>query len=316
MFVHVVSTLLPVFTVLLLGYVLVRVGFIKAAFVEEMNHLIYWVALPALIVGSLGRSGGIPASVIPLVAAFAVSTAVFVACCGLVLKWVRFPSASRGTFLQAAYRGNLAFIAIPILAYTLRGLPKDQSDVVVSQAVFLFAPAMIFYNVIAGLIFPFPADASHRRFPVLRGIWKALYHNPLLIASFVGGCLVFLPWKLPVPVLDSLDYIGRFAGPAAVLCVGGTMASHPLGDHWRPAFVAAILKVAVFPCLSLLVALPFGLGRNETLILLIFSSAPCAAAGYVVARKMGGDGPLAASSIFISTVLCVFALSAAIAWFG
>jgi malate permease and related proteins len=316
MLVHVVSTLFPVFSVLLLGFVLVRTGFMSSAFVEDMNNLIYWVALPAFVVGTLGRSSGMPESVLPLITVFAISTVAFVILCWLALRLTGFPVARRGTFLQAIYRGNLAFIGIPILIYALRGLPQAEIDPVTRQAVFLFAPTMVLYNLIAAAVFPLPVDAATTSFPRLRSTLKGLGRNPLLIASLTGVGLILLPWKLPGAVLDSLDYLGTFAAPAAVLGVGGAMATTPLGDHWRAAFVAALLKVAGLPLLVLLVARPFDLGQRELLILLIFSTAPCAAGGYVIARKMGGDGRLAAGAIFISTVLSVVSLSAVIAWFG
>lgn len=312
MLVHVVGTLLPVFSVLLLGYALVRVGFMSPRFVEDMNHLIFWVALPAFIVGTLGRSSGMPATVLPLVAVFMISTVALVTASWIGLKLAGFPEASRGTFLQAAFRGNLAFIAIPILIYSLRGLPQWEVDAVVSQAVVLFAPTMVLYNLIAAVIFPPPGGST----TLIRSTLRTLGRNPLLIASLGGLGLILLPAKLPGAILDSLDYVGTFAAPAAVLCVGGAMATTPLGRHWRPALAAVVLKVAVLPFLTLLVAAPFGLGRRESLILLIFSAAPCAAGGYVIARKMGGDGELAASAIFISTVLSAVSLSVVIAWFG
>ncbi|MES2438468.1 MAG: AEC family transporter [Verrucomicrobiota bacterium] len=315
MFAHVVSTLFPVFSVLLLGFILVRTGFMSSSFVEEMNNLIYWVALPAFIVGTLGRSSGMPASVLPLVAVFAISTVAFVIICWAVLRISGFPTAARGTFLQAVYRGNLAFIGIPILIYALRGLPQSEIDPVTRQAVFLFAPTMVLYNLIAAVVFPLPMAAAGS-FPRWRSTLKGLWRNPLLIASLTGVGLILLPWKLPEAALDSLDYLGTFAAPAAVLGVGGAMAGTPLGDHWRAALASALLKVAGLPLVTLLVAMPFGLGRRELLILLIFSTAPCAAGGYVIARKMGGDGRLAAGAIFISTVLSVITLSVVIAWFG
>ncbi|RYD23683.1 MAG: AEC family transporter [Verrucomicrobiaceae bacterium] len=315
MLVHVISTLFPVFSVLLLGFILVRTGFMSSAFVEDMNNLIYWVGLPAFIIGRLGRATGVPDAVLPLVSVFAISTVVFVIVCWLGLLLLRFPVQGRGTFLQAVYRSNLAFVGIPILIYALRGLPQEEIDSVTRQAVFLFAPTMVLYNLIAAVVFPLPVDAAAGSFPRLRSTVKGFGRNPLLIASVAGVVLVLVPWKLPDAVLDSFDYLGTFAAPAAVLGVGGAMATTPLGSQWRAPLAAALLKIAGLPLLTALVAMPFDLGRRELLILLVFSTAPCAAGGYVIARKMGGDGRLAASSIFISTVLSVISLSAVIAWF-
>ena len=316
MLVHVISTLFPVFSVLLLGFVLVRTGFMSSAFVEDMNNLIYWVGLPAFIIGTLGRSTGMPHAVLPLVAVFSISTVLFVVGCWLALLLFRFPASGRGTFLQAAFRSNLAFVGIPILIYALRGLPQHEIDSVTRQAVFLFAPTMVLYNLIATVVFPLPAGVSAGPFQRLRSTLKSFGQNPLLIASLAGVALVLLPWKLPEALLDSFDYLGTFAAPAAVLGVGGAMATTPIGGQWKAPLTAALLKIAGLPLFTALVAMPFDLGRRELLILLIFASAPCAAGGYVIARKMGGDGRLAASSIFMSTVLSVLSLSTIIAWFG
>jgi predicted permease len=312
MWLHVISTLLPVFSILLLGFMLARTGFLRALFVQEMNHLLFWVVLPAFIIGSLGRTAGIPAAVLPLGAALGISTVGLVAIGAWVLRWMQFPERGRGTFLQAAFRGNLAFIAIPILIYAFRDRPSHEAGAVLGLAVVLFAPTMVLYNVISTLVLPLPQSRNGR----WHGVWLGISRNPLMVASVAGMILCLMPWKLPAPVLDSFDYLGRLAAPAALLCVGATMALKPPGRNWRPAAAAALLKVAVLPATAFLMAWIYQLGRTETLILMIFCASPSAAVGYVIAQKAGGDGELAAGAIFISTALSIVSLGVVIACFG
>jgi predicted permease len=316
MWLHVFSTLLPVFSILLLGFVLARTGFLRPLFVQEMNHLLFWVVLPAFIIGSLGRTAGFPAALLPLAGALGLSTVGLVVVAAGVLHWMDFPKRGRGTFLQAAFRGNLAFIAIPILIYAFRDRPSREVDAALGLAVVLFAPTMVLYNIISTLVLPLPQARDGRPIPPWYAVWLGISRNPLMIASVAGMILCLMPWKLPAAVLDTFDYLGRLAAPAALLCVGATMALKPPGRHWRPAAAAALLKVAVLPAAAFLMASIYQLGRTETLILMIFSASPSAAVSYVIAQKAGGDGELAASAIFISTALSIISLGVVIACFG
>ena len=147
----------------------------------------------------------------------------------------------------------------------------------------------------------------------LRGMVVKIAKNPLILASIVGVTLFYLPFEMPGFLLNSFGLTGQMAAPAALICVGGSMAYVSMEGRYRSATVAAVLKTVAVPCLSVLIAMPFHLTDTSRIVLLILSACPTAVASYVMAKQMNGDEALASGAIVISTVLSMPVL-AVILW--
>lgn len=229
-----------------------------------------------------------------------------------VARVLGLASWQRGTFIQGAFRGNLAFIGIPILVYALRDLDAEVAASIIAKAVFVFAPIMILYNVAAVLVLTHGQDGESSR--MVTTIRKVVT-NPLILAAVVGLLLYIFPIDLPGFASDTLRFIGRTAAPMALICVGGGMALTSMEGRYRSATYSALLKTAATPVLAYLISLPFNLGEMETLILMVFTAAPTAVASYVMARQLNGDAPMASGAIILSTVFSIISLSVVVALF-
>ncbi|MGE9289924.1 MAG: AEC family transporter [Puniceicoccales bacterium] len=302
---HAFNTLFPVFAIIGLGYLLAVRGFLTQGFLSELNRFLFWVSLPCLIVFTLAEAPGFPEETVKVFLVFSLSTFLLVGISILTTKLLKLPLQRKGTFIQAAFRGNLAFAGLPILLYATRNDPA--SETVLAQAIFVFAPTMILYNVLS--VFFLEASRTGQVRGNLLSISKKVATNPLILAAIAGVILYLLPGSLPTPVLDSLELVAQISAPGALLCVGGGMAAVSLEGRYRSALFATALKVAVLPLLSLLLSLIFQLNSHSLLILLVLSSCPTAVASYVMAKEMGGDEALASGAIVLSTLLCVPSLA-------
>jgi len=310
---HILATLFPVFAVIALGYGLARAAFLSRGFLTELNRLVYYVSLPALIIHSLANARQLPEGTLALLLVFLGATSCVI---GLAFVNARLLGLQRwqfGTFVQAALRGNLAFIGLPVIAYALRGEDSATVAAVLAQAVVVFAPTMLFYNVVSVILL-----LGSGRQEAGRGLDKALRSiatNPLILAALAGGLVALLPSGLPGPLNSTLDYIGRLAGPGALLCVGGAMAMVSMEGRYRSALFASVLKTAGVPLFAWLLSRPFGLADSATLVLLVFAATPTAVASYVLTKELHGDEAMAAGAIVISTLLSVLSLGAVVGLF-
>jgi predicted permease len=100
--------------------------------------------------------------------------------------------------------------------------------------------------------------------------------------------------------------------PIALLCIGGSLATAHLAGRRTWIATAALLKVAVLPLITWTLCRLAGLSIVEQRIALVYSSAPTAAAAYIMARQMDGDEPLASGSIAVSTILSPISLAVAL----
>ena len=307
------QTLFPVFAVIGLGYGLTRKGFLTAPFLEDLNKLVYWVCLPSLIVVNLDLASNLAEGSLAIILIYFGATFCVMGSAYLVSRCLKLQAWQEGTFVQGSFRGNLAFIGIPILVYALRDHDPEAVSDIIAKAVFVFAPIMILYNVTSVMILQRSQQGVHAR--TLSSTLRNVLVNPLVLAALSGLCLYLLPLDLPGFIGDTLGFIGRTAAPMALVCVGGGMALTSMEGRYRSATWSAVLKVFATPLFAWLISMPFELTAIEMLILMIFSATPTAVASYVMAKQLHGDGAMASGAIIISTLLSMISLSIVVSLF-
>jgi len=304
---QVLHSLLPIALLVLTGALLLRLRFFGDAFRRGLDRLVYWVALPALIVGELAQAPVMGERAGPMIAVFAGAT-LLTALLAWALAWaMRLPAASVGVFVQAAHRGNLAFVGLPVIL--LASEADDQSTR--ALAALVFAPIVLLYNVLAVLALTLAHHRFDRHAPLK--LLRSLVTNPLLLACGLGLALNLLQLQTPTPLIKTLVLLGQPAAPLALISLGGAVVTYRVHRHAAVGFASATLKLAVLPAITLLLAGVLGLDPQQRLIVLIFSATPTAVASYVLAVQLRGDPGVAAATIVISTILSFASLAAALA---
>jgi malate permease and related proteins len=307
----------PVFGLIALGAVLDRSGFFSPSFLKEGNRVTYWLGLPALLFSELVASFRQVTGESALVLAALLGATCAVLVVGYVLaRLLALPSAQVGTFVQAGFRGNLAFVGLPILV----ALPQDTTSgglTLKNLAILVLAPTMVFYNAV-GIGVLVLAQSRSRAHPERRwNLWpflRQLALTPPLLATLAGITFATLGWRLPEPFERSFALLGDLALPLGLLCVGGALAQFRLHGNWRWTLVAALTKSLISPALGWLVAQTLGFGPAETRVVLLFMACPTAIVTYTVAVELGGDGQLASGVIAMSCLTSLAALIALLAW--
>jgi predicted permease len=311
---HIFATLFPVFAVLTLGYVLTNRSFLSRGFLNELNRFVYYVSLPALMIHSVSGAEKLPPQIIPALAVYIAATLLTLGLAFLNARLLGLERGQYGTFTQAAFRGNIAFIGLPVLVYALRDKSPETVSLIVAQGVFIFAPMMIFYNFVSVILLVGSQHSSP--WNNLPATIRNILTNPLIIAAFAGIVFFLLPFDLPGPLMNTLEFLGRTAAPCALVCVGGGMAVVSMEGRYRSATYSSLLKTGAVPILVYLVSLPFDLSTSTILIIMIYAAAPTAVASYVMAKEMDGDEAMASGAIVISTVLSVVSLGVVVGLFG
>ena len=105
----ILNTLAPVFLLIGIGALMQRSAFVSPDFLKEANRVTYWLGLPALLfsqlAGSFHEAGGAKL----MIGAMAAATLLAIVAGYLVAWMMRVPAGAQGTFVQGAFRGNLAF---------------------------------------------------------------------------------------------------------------------------------------------------------------------------------------------------------------
>lgn len=305
----IVDTLAPIVILLALGAALARVQFLGAAFMADLNKLAFFIALPSLLFRSASHATRMEGQAWLLVAIMVGATLIMAAVAWLAALAIGVAPAARGTLVQSAFRGNLAYIGVPVVAYSLAGASPDDSPVM-ATAVIVMTFTMAVYNVLAVIVLQ--ASRSGGESIDRLALAKSIATNPLLLAGMAGLLAAYV--HLPVPgVLDEvLNILGGTAVPIALLCIGGSLATTRLAGRRTWITAAAIMKVAALPVVTWSLCRLAGLSTVEQRIALVYASAPTAAAAYIMARQMDGDEALASASIAVSTLLSPISLGLAL----
>jgi predicted permease len=305
--VQIVNSLLPVFLIIILGYSIARSGMLIETHLDSINSLVYRIGLPILLfykVSSAAYLDGAANRIFLIILASSLGTILFST---LLARLLGLEKTSIGTFVQASFRGNVTFIGLPVVIYTLADNPRAET-----LAVLVLAPTVAVNTTLSVLVLLI----SQHKFEIkaLKKVTWALVSNPLLIGALAGGIFAMLNWHLPTAIFRTCEAIGQMSLPLALIGIGGTLAFVKVRGNIRDAIIASITKISINPLLGYLLTLALGLTIQDARIALIYLCCPVAAASYVLTNQIGGNDALAASAVFISTILSAISLSFAVSF--
>ena len=250
-----------------------------------IEKLVYFVLFPCLLFFSVVSSN----FDLNTVGAFALGgpAVIFTA---FVLGWLGllFSNMGRVDFasgLQTAYRFN-SYIGLA-LASRLGG----QSAV--ANIAILLALGVPLCNVLA-----VGTMSKGGRLSAFVDILK----NPLIIGTCLGIAAKLMGVQVPEPVMLTLERLAQAAVSLGLLAVGAGLVFSGLKGNWPVSVWWLFVKLLVSPLVAVLYAHFTGLAQEQTMVLLVFSAIPSASSAYILAARMGGNAPLVACLISMSTV--------------
>jgi predicted permease len=287
-----VENVLPVFLVLALGAAAGKLGLLRGGEAEGLNRLTAHLALPALLVLTIGTSSfsaGFSAGLTLVSTALVVAAA---ACALLCARLLRLPAQQRGVFSQAVFRGNLAYMAFPVIAATLGegGLRRAAMTAAVLIPVMNFLAVVVLLYARGGK----------------QGLGKLAVRvltNPLVLGANLGLLLSALAWRPWAWLSGILKILADFALPAALLACGAQLDIRQVGRvRWPLVFIVAG-KLLVLPGLAFVLLRGLGAAPLDLQVGTLLLASPTAVASYPVASELGGDKSLAGAAVLVTTAL-------------
>jgi predicted permease len=290
--VNVLAGLVPVFLIMAAGVAARQLRLLDDAGAAGLNRLVANLALPALLLIKVGTASLRQSFSVAVVAvAVGVVVGTTVVALGVARLW-RLPAAQVGVLAQAAMRGNLAYVAFPVIL-------AAGGDAALRQAAVASAVIIPVMNLLAVGVLEL---GRARRGLELRLAVKVLL-NPLVIGALAGLALSALAWRPWGWLADTLNALAAFALPAALLALGAQLKLGRWGKVWKPATVAASMKLAAMPAATWFLLRLAGASPQGTMVGVLLLAAPTAVASYPVAVDLGGDPDLAGACVVLTTVV-------------
>jgi malonate transporter and related proteins len=278
--------LLPDFLLIACGFLLCRYTALDRPIWEAAERLVYYLLFPVLLFNSIVKTPLQPGQTLGLAAA-----GVGVIACGVVLafalkRWPGVDARLHASGAQIAFRFN-SYIALA-LAERLGGSQG------VAWMALLIALGVPLANVAA--VWSLARQGGHN---YLREIAR----NPLIISTVAGLAANAAGVSFPEAVATTLQRIGVAALPIGLLAVGAGLRMGGLKKG--PGLAATLLAIrhAVLPAIGLGLTLLLALSPEQRHIAVLFAAMPTASSAFVLASRMGGDGPYVAALVTVSTLI-------------
>jgi malonate transporter and related proteins len=283
----VLAALLPVFLLIVAGFLLRRFLIAEDAHWVGMERLLYYVMFPALLIETLARADLAKVPVFAVGATLFASVLIMSALC-LALKPLLARRLGVGgpaftSLFQGATRWQ-TFVALPVAG----NLFGDLGLALASVAMVAMTPVL---NVLCVSVLVRYASPGT---PDWRNVVSGVVRNPFIWACVIGIALNPISDTIPQPVHVFIDALGRSSLALGLLIVGASLRFGTLVKPNAVVFLTCALKLVVMPSIAITIALGFGLAGANLLVTVCCTSVPAASNSYILARQMGGDAPLMA----------------------
>jgi hypothetical protein len=291
--------LFPDFSLIVCGYLLCRYTALNRKVWEPVEGLVYFFLFPVLLFHSIVRT---PLDWQAATQMMAAGWTLGLSGIALAYSLPHWPWLGRlldrrlhAASAQVGFRFN-SFIVLALVDKVAGPQGMPLVAVLIGVCVPLF-------NVAA--VFPMAHHAQ-------RGLWRELARNPLIIATVSGLCASMLGLHIPDWLAPTTQRIGQAALALGLMTAGAGMQLGRMAQAKTLAVLVLGVKHLLLPIAALAVAFVWGLDDTQTLVLLMFSAVPTASSCYVLAARMGYDGPYVAGLVTASTALGVASLTFAL----
>ena len=299
---------LPLFAIVLCGYVMGRRGWISESGVQGISGFVFNLAIPALLFRSMAR--GIEAFDLDVVLAyFSAIPVVFVVALLLGRFVFRTRLEEQALMGMGAIFSNTVLLGIPLVftAFGEAGGIKIMS-IITFHAIVLFPLITVIIELGRG------SRAGMRS--MLGSSLRALAVNPIILSLLAGIAYGATGWPLPGPVERFTDLLGGAAAPCALFALGASLTAFSIGGDLKEVLAVTLLKLVLHPLIMAVIAFwVFQLPPLSATVAILTAALPSGANVFILARQYNIYLARAASAVLITTGLSVVTLTLLVAYF-
>jgi len=307
-FIDSINIVLPIFLLIVLGFVLKKLKFGSEKFYEDAEKFVFNVALPVQLFLNVAFDSTLDGGSYGKLIIFCVIavTAAFVLALIFVPLIIR-DNAVRGSVIQNCFRSNFAILGIP-LAGNIAG---DTGKMLIS---ILMPFVIIMYNVYTVIEMNIFAPSELKKTPkqLLTSILKSTFTNPLIIAVVLALPMLFTGWRPSANfafIEKTLDYVSDTTQALVLISLGAGFSFASLKGKIKYSLPTSFYKLVVLPVIAVVVArLGFGFSGVELALIFILFGTPSAVSSYIMAKNLKADADVASQILMITTMFSTITL--------
>lgn len=293
------NAVIPFLVYMGVGGIATKLGWADDTLWRKFNSLVFKTMFPLMMFGCIYRVDDDIVVNWAYIGTAIVAVLLLVGILMLTVPRVVPGNPQRAVIVQAIYRTNLVFFALP-LAESVFG----NASLVATATIIAFIVPL--YNFLAVLVLEYYRGGTAS--PVKLAI--SLLRNPLIQGFIAGFIFYFAGWKLPGSIEGPILTLANISIPMALVILGGTLHFSQVRENLHYIVAVVGIKMIILPAIMLGITflLPFDFSAPERFMLVMIFAAPIASSSYVMSENMGADGPLAGQLVAFSSAISVVTL--------
>ena len=293
---------MPIFLVMVIGYLLKQIGMLNDNFVTVANKFNFKVTLPFMLFKDIAG--------VDIKAVFDIKYVLFCAIVSTICFWVVWGTAKllvrdktiRGAFVQSSFRGSAAVMGLAFIQ-NIYGSSAMGPLMIVS--------AVPLYNIFSVIVLTFEANDSTGidKKAKIRQAGINICKNPIILSILAGLVVGLLGIQFPMLVNKTVSNVAQMATPLALITIGAGFEGRKALAKIAPTMAASMIKLVLQPLVFLPVAAWMGFSGEKMIAILIMLASPTTPSCYIMAKSMNNDEVLTASVIVTTTLMAAFTLT-------
>ncbi|MBI4439788.1 AEC family transporter [Candidatus Woesearchaeota archaeon] len=278
----VIDVILPLILIIGLGFFL---GKIKRVDINPFVDFLLYVTIPPLIVTSLVGSATQLSNIVVIIAgACFVMLSIWV----LVSIFYRISGFnSRGVKLSLIF-GNTGHMGLPVALFAFGSVGLAEA------LVYNMVTSVLIYTV--GIYIVSSRDS-----------FKEVAKMPQLYAILLSVILVYFNIRIPDVLFSTMDIVGKATIPLALIILGYKLTEVKI-TTFRIGLISSIARILGGLAVSLLFVYLLGISGVTKSTIILQSAMPSALMSLLLAQKFRADPDYVASTVFLSTLISLFAI--------
>ena len=296
------QTMLKLFLLLILGFVLFKCHIFDEYTNKKISALIVNVASPMLIISSIAGVEGSNKSIVFLMIGAGILMYVGFIILGKIINRIfPFPKKDWPVYECMVVFANTGFMGYPVLL-----------DVFGQEAVFyasLIHMAFNFFVYTYAIMCLTKGDDSEFKLN-----FKQLL-TPGIILIFVGIFIYLFDIQLPSVLMDTINSVGSLTAPLSMMMIGSSLAVYPIKDSftdWR-SYVFAFVRLMIVPFVTMIMCRLLHIDAYYANITIITNAMPVGSMVLMLATQYNANVKIVTRNIVVSTLLSVITIPIVVA---
>jgi predicted permease len=296
LFLHQFSLALPLFSLILIGYLAMRLSGWPASVSEGLSRFVFTLAIPAMLFHLMSHARDLHRVDSRLLIAF-FGGCLIVFIIGRLVAWKFFAldGASQSVFALGGIFANCVMLGLPLTKVALGDAAVPSVALVV-----VFNALILWTLVTVSMEWALHGSFSLRGFArTARGVLT----NPIVASVLCGTLFSLMDWKLPELIDSPLAMLGEAASPMSLIVLGMGLGEYGIRDGIRISAAISAVKLIVQPLITWGLAHLLGLPKLETQAIVLLASMSTGVNVYLMSCQFKVLKGPTASALVLTTLL-------------